>query len=267
MHQSLVFGLSALTALIPLALVSRRHEPAQDRIFWAAVLVSIAGPGAWVFVQMVETWQTGLSSALWVTVMASTIIFAFIAALSQNGWRIAPLFAPYMIILAGLALIWQQGQITDGHDTRVMARWVQIHIMTSVLTYALVTVAGVSSFGAFVQEKALKTKQPTALSRLLPSLTECESLTVRLLAIAAATLAIGLMTGIAIQYSDNSQVLRWDHKTVLSLTSFAVILALLFAHFQSGLRGRLAARFVLLAYLLMSLGYPGVKFVTDVLLR
>ena len=35
---------------------------------------------------------------------------------------------------------------------------------------------------------------------------------------------------------------------------------------RRGVRGRRAARVVLLAYLLMTLGYPGVKFVTDVLM-
>jgi len=71
----------------------------------------------------------------------------------------------------------------------------------------------------------------------------------------------------AMQFGETNQFLKFDHKTVLSLTSFGVILALLVAHFRSGLRGRLAARFVLLAYLLMTLGYPGVKFVTSVLLK
>ena len=37
-------------------------------------------------------------------------------------------------------------------------------------------------------------------------------------------------------------------------------------HFKTGLRGRQAARMVLLAYLLLTLGYPGVKFITDVVL-
>jgi ABC-type uncharacterized transport system permease subunit len=41
---------------------------------------------------------------------------------------------------------------------------------------------------------------------------------------------------------------------------------LLILHHYSGLRGRRAARLVLLAYLLLTLAYPGVKFVTDILL-
>jgi ABC-type uncharacterized transport system permease subunit len=35
---------------------------------------------------------------------------------------------------------------------------------------------------------------------------------------------------------------------------------------RTGVRGRQSARYVLLAYLLLTLGFPGVKFVTDVLI-
>lgn len=265
MTQKVLLSFSALIALLPLMLVTRRQEPQKDVVYWVALLVAFAGPGTLVFVQMSGTWQTGLSSALWITVVTSTFLFGLVSVLSDNGWRLSPIFAPYMLILAGLALIWQNepGQALDVKNT---ALWVQIHIIVSVVTYALVTISGISSLSAFIQEKALKSKQPSPLSQLLPSLTECEKLTVQLLAVAAATLSLGLMTGMAIQYRETSQFLEWDHKTILSITAFLVILGLLIAHYWSGLRGRLAARFVLVAYLLMTLGYPGVKFVSDVLI-
>ena len=41
---------------------------------------------------------------------------------------------------------------------------------------------------------------------------------------------------------------------------------MLWLHLQKGIRGRLVARVVLTVYLLISLGYPGVKFVGDVLI-
>jgi hypothetical protein len=81
-----------------------------------------------------------------------------------------------------------------------------------------------------------------------------------------AVLALGLVTGMALQYGETGSLLVLDHKTVLTITAFVVIGALLFAHFKTGLRGRKAARIVLLAYLLLTLGYPGVKFVTDVIM-
>ena len=70
----------------------------------------------------------------------------------------------------------------------------------------------------------------------------------------------------ALQYGETGTLLVLDHKTILTITAFAVIGGLLIAHFKTGLRGRKAARIVLLAYLLLTLGYPGVKFVTDVIL-
>jgi ABC-type uncharacterized transport system permease subunit len=45
-----------------------------------------------------------------------------------------------------------------------------------------------------------------------------------------------------------------------------VIGGLLIARYSRGIRGRQAARLALLAYLLLALAYPGVKFVTDVVL-
>src|SRR3546814_14961247 len=57
-----------------------------------------------------------------------------------------------------------------------------------------------------------------------------------------------------------------SHKTLLAVLAFVVIAVLLLLHYRSGLRGRRAARIVLVAYLLLPLAYPRVKFVTDVLL-
>ena len=79
-------------------------------------------------------------------------------------------------------------------------------------------------------------------------------------------LGLGLLTGIATQFFETGGMLEFNHKTILSLVAFAVIGILLIAHHRTGIRGRRASRMVLLAYLLVTLGYPGVKFVTDILL-
>jgi ABC-type uncharacterized transport system permease subunit len=84
--------------------------------------------------------------------------------------------------------------------------------------------------------------------------------------IGEGVLSIGLVTGMILAYRETGQILPFDHKTVLSIAAFVVIAGLLVAHYRSGMRGRRAARVVLLAYLLLTLGYPGVKFVTDVLM-
>jgi ABC-type uncharacterized transport system permease subunit len=70
----------------------------------------------------------------------------------------------------------------------------------------------------------------------------------------------------AAEYFLGGGLLPFTHKTLFSLAAFVVIGALLIARNRRGIRGRQAARLALLAYLLLTLAYPGVKFVTDVVL-
>ncbi len=87
-----------------------------------------------------------------------------------------------------------------------------------------------------------------------------------LLVASESILGLGLLTGMATEYFVSGRMLVFDHKTLFSLLAFALIGALLAVNARSGIGGRRVARFVLLAYLLLTLAYPGVKFVTDVLL-
>jgi ABC-type uncharacterized transport system permease subunit len=70
----------------------------------------------------------------------------------------------------------------------------------------------------------------------------------------------------AAEHFIGGRLLPLDHKTLFSLAAFAVIGGLLLARYRQGIRGRRLTRLALLAWLLLTLAYPGVKFVTDVLL-
>ena len=264
MTQDLLFSLSTVAALVPLTLIGLGRDGARDGLYWALMAVAVAGPLAWAVAQVSGAWQTGLSTALWVTVAASMALFALIAAVTRQAWRLTPLMAPYMLGLGALATVWQhapQKPLSVPLDA-----WLEVHIGVSVLTYGLVTIAAVAALAASLQDRALKTKRPTRLTARLPSVADCEFLLVRLLVIGEVVLALGLSTGMASRYLESGVLVTFDHKTVLTIAAFLVMGALLLAHYRSGVRGRHAARAVLLAYLLMTLGYPGVKFVTDVLM-
>ena len=70
----------------------------------------------------------------------------------------------------------------------------------------------------------------------------------------------------ALSLTETGELLRFDHKTVLTFLAFILIGLLLVLQSRSGLRGKRLGRLVLLCYLLLTLAYPGVKFVSDVLL-
>ena len=266
MPSSLLFSLSALAALVPASLLPLRGKEGPDPVFWAAILVAAAGPGLWAFVQLSEAWRTDLSSALWVTVSVSMVLFVGLAAIARQAWRLTVLLLPYLILLAVVATMWQQAPGRLLPEEAVPVAWLQAHIVASVATYGLLTIAAVAGLAVLLQERALRVKRPTGLTRLLPPVADSERLQVRLLIASEIVLGLGLLTGMATQYLSSGGLLAFNHKTLFSVLTFVLIAALLAAHYRTGVRGRRAARLVLLAYLLLTLAYPGVKFVTDVLL-
>jgi ABC-type uncharacterized transport system permease subunit len=256
----------ALTTIFPALAQAFRGAPSRDGVFWGAITLAIAGPLAWVSVHYIPDWQTGLSGTLWVTIAASMVLYAIVAVAFPQAWRLSPLVASYMMLLGLAAILLHNAEGVSLQAGPADRAWVSVHIATAIATYGLVTIAAVAAFAAFLQERALKRKRPTALTRHLPSIADCEMLELTLLRYGETVLAIGLVTGMALQYRESGYLLPVNHKTVLTLASFIVIGALLIAQRWLGVRGRRAARLALLGYLLLTLGYPGVKFVTEVLI-
>ena len=83
---------------------------------------------------------------------------------------------------------------------------------------------------------------------------------------AAILLLLALATGAANEFLVAGQALVFSHKILLSFLGFGVVLVLLVLHHRTGLRGRKAARWLLTGYLLLTLAYPGVKFVREILI-
>ncbi len=199
------------------------------------------------------------------TVAATALLFAVLAASLREAWRLAPLMLGFLIVLAVLATIWTQAPDHVRAPVDIGA-WLVAHIVLSVLAYALATAAAVAGAAVFLQERALKRKRPTRLTAILPSVADAERLQVILLSAACVVLGVDILSGMAVELVTSGRLMEFSHKTLLTILAFAVIVALLAVHQRTGVRGRRAARLVLLAYLLLTLGYPGVKFVTDVLM-
>jgi ABC-type uncharacterized transport system permease subunit len=242
-----------------------QRAAARDWLFWSTLALAVLVPALTVLYLMGGAWRTGLGAALWLTVAACLSLFAGLSVASRTAARLAPLLLPYLLILGVLATAFGQPP-EPSFAPAAPAAWVGLHIALSIATYALLTLAAVAGLGVFVQERALKTKHPTGLSRMLPAVADGERLQWRLLVACFVVLTLGVCTGMATEHFDRGVLLRPDHKTLLSLLTFLLVSGLLVAHHRSGLRGRRAARLVLLAYILLSLAYLGVKFVTDVLL-
>lgn len=265
MLNSVAFNLAAVVALIPAALLPLRRSGSRDGTFWGLLAVAVAGPLLWTVGQVSGSWRTNLSTDLWVGIAASLVLFAGLAAFNRQAWRLTPLLVPYLILLGLMASLfaYAPGQPLSA---AAPAGWLDLHILVSVMTLALLTVAASAALASFLQARALKSKRPNGLTRMLPAVTESERLFERLLILSELVLGLGLVTGMGTQFAESGSILHFNHKTLFSLLAFAIIGLLLVGRRVCGVRGQLAARVVLVAYSLVIIGYFGVKFVSQVLL-
>ncbi len=230
-------------------------------MFWVAMALAVAGPTVVVLQQNAGGWLPSLSGALWASVAAAMILFAVVAALNETAWRLLPLLAIYGLVMGIGGALFAAVPIEHLPPTN-SAAWLDLHIVVSVATYGLATIAAVAGIAVLLQERALEAEaqQPAAAG---PAGRRRWRAAVHrsLLAAAEVVLGVGVLSGMATQYLMSGRLLVLDHKTLFSLLAFVVIGLLLWLNWSTGLRGRRATRFVLAAYLLLTLAYPGVKFV------
>lgn len=265
MQTGLIFGLTAIAALVPAIALTWRQHFSRNIAFWAVMILACVGPASAVVARSTDAWQADFSTSIWVTIAATMALFLVFSAIERSVWRLAPLLCTYMLVLSLIGFAWQHAYeepVYLGDNPGLLV----LHIGFALATYGLSTLAAVAALAAFLQERALKRKQKPILDGILPSITDCDRLVIRFLGIGEAVLGLGLLTGIFLNVIGGEALLRADHKTIFTLAAFAIIGVLLYAHARHGLRGRRASRIVLLAYLFLTLGYPGVKFVADVLI-
>lgn len=259
------FDLVALACLLPVALLRWRTNDARDVWFFGALTLATAGPLLNAAMQFAGPWPTSFAASLWLIVAVTMILFWGLIVVEKPSWRLTPILVAVLFLFGLLATVWQSDRGRPLAPT-VSAGWLDAHIVFALLTYGLITLGAIAGISVLVQEQALKSKRRGRLSRHLPAVADAERAEVRLLIGAELVLALGLLSGAGAQLLLAHSMMPLDHKIGFSLAAFVVLGAVLMMRWQAGMRGRRAARWALVAYLLLTLAYPGVKFVTDVLM-
>ncbi|WP_413203734.1 cytochrome c biogenesis protein CcsA [Rhodospirillum sp. A1_3_36] len=264
-HLSL--HLIALAALAPATLAPLRREPERDGLFWGGLLLALAATFALAAGPALAAghWRTSFSSALWASTAMSLLLYGLLCRVESAAWKLSPLLMPYLVVLGTMATLWA-GAEGPPLDERAPPFWTMLHIAIALVTYALLTLAAIAALGGVLQERALKRKRPSHLTRRLPAAAEADGMAHALLVSTEVVLGAGLATGSALLYLERHRFFVFDHKTLLSWLAFLAIGGILLARRWWGVRGRAAARWMLLAYLLLTLAFLGVKFVTDIIL-
>jgi ABC-type uncharacterized transport system permease subunit len=141
---------------------------------------------------------------------------------------------------------------------------ITVHMISSVLAFGLLSIAGVYAFFVFIIDHFLRHHHLNPLVRSLPALDVLEDLLFKTIAAGFALLTVSLASGMMFINDIFAQHLM--HKTILSIMAWMVFGVLLWGRWRYGWRGSLAVRLTLAGIILLVLSYFGTKLVLEIIL-
>jgi ABC-type uncharacterized transport system permease subunit len=201
----------------------------------------------------------------------------FVNALSLVSWLIALLWmltalaqpvqnlALAILPLAAVTLLLQVLVPPHGERLEEAGLGIDLHILSSLLAYSVLSIAAVQAVLLAVQEKHLREKHPGGFVRALPPLQTMENLLFRMITVGFVLLSLALGSGLLFVEDIFTQHLV--HKTVLSTLAWMVFASLLWGRWRFGWRGRTAIRWTLGGFLSLMLAYFGSKWVLEIILK
>jgi len=145
------------------------------------------------------------------------------------------------------------------------ASWaLRLHVISSMLAYALLTLASVQALLLAVQDNHLRRHHPGGFIRTLPPLQTMESLLFEMIGLGFVLLTIALFSGFI--YLEDMFAQHVVHKTILSILAWIAFAILLWGRFRFGWRGRTAIRWTLIGFVVLMLAYFGSKAILELVL-
>ncbi|MCU6432362.1 cytochrome c biogenesis protein CcsA [Undibacterium sp. Jales W-56] len=206
-----------------------------------------------------------LSAALWVSVL---VYWLENRNLPLDGLKV--LLLPNAALMAILPVFFPGSLVTLAGKT-AMFPW---HVGIALLAYSTLTIAAFHAVVMILQDahlhkpahQALPAWLSAAIERL-PALLTMEKILFRLIAIGFVLLSLTVLSGVVFSEQVLGIAFKWDHKTILSLFSWALFGVLLIGRQWRGWRGKTVLSFTLSGFITLLLAYVGSRFVLEVLLH
>jgi len=139
------------------------------------------------------------------------------------------------------------------------------HLLLSLLSYAILSLATLHAVMHLLLDRALKRKKIGPIVQAMPSLLEVETHMYSQVGSATLILTFAIMSGLTWQWEELGHFSLLSHKVVLSVFSWLVLIVLLVMRRKSGWQGQRAGWMVISAYILLLLAYFGVRMVQSFL--
>lgn len=140
-----------------------------------------------------------------------------------------------------------------------------LHISSSILAYAVLTLAAIQAAVLALQDHQLKQRHTRGIVQILPPLQLMESMLFELLWIGLGLLTFSIVSGAL--FVDDLFAQHLVHKTILTIAAWLLFATLLWGHYQLGWRSKTAVRLTIAGFTLLMLAFFGSKLVLELILH
>jgi len=268
MYTIVVGGLAAILYVVTGSLLGLRLSQAgSGKVWskagllasgWCAVLLHAAILAPLVF--RPEGMNLGFFNALSVSGWLTAVVL-LVSAIVRPVENLGIILLPFSAATVILALLFPSERIVVE-----AGQWpLEIHILIAILAYSILALAAVQAVLLAIQDRRLHNRHPGGFIRGIPPLITMETLLFQMISIGFVLLSLALASGFL--FLDDIFAQRLVHKTVLSITAWAVFGILLWGRWRFGWRGRTAIRWTLSGFVALALAYFGSKLVLELVLR
>ena len=264
----LISAIAAYAIASFLAFRNTQHK--QDDFFTSSYLLAAIGCAAHIFyaLQVSDITQNlDLSLSSMIPLVNGLLVVVFLLACTAMPIkRLGILVYPLTIICLIFAYFWDSAPSpisSLGANSSEISRALNIHILISILSYALLAIAAIQSLLYAYQDHKIKTRASSTLLSALPPLQTMEQLLFRLVASGFILLSLTLISGALFSQQIFGQPFEFKHHTVLAILGWIVFGTLLYKRFAQGLRGSNAVIWTIGGFMLIQLGYFGTKIISE----
>ena len=198
---------------------------------------------------------TVLSLVSWITAS-----FIMLASIRQPVECLTIVIFPFAAVTLLLRISSDQH-----HYLEQLSAGLETHILLSIISYSILSIAAVQSLLLYIQDYHLHSKHPSGFLSALPALETMENLLFKMIALGFILLTVSLASGVP--YLEDIQQQHLTHKIILSSIAWLIFAVLLWGRWKFGWRGKTAIRWTLGGFVLLMLAYFGSSIVLQVILQ
>lgn len=256
-------SIAILCYLATLALLARSFKDIAPLNRAQAAGLSIAGGIAHLCGSLVHMFAS--TNADFSLFQSGSLIFAVVVLLISASSLKRPLHALLLVIepiAIGLIIA---TLLTVPTKTTQLAAGTTVHIVLSILSYGVITIAAASALALYYCDYLLRHRQIGRKLQFLPPMETIDKLLFEMIVAGEVLLTLSILSGFL--FVDDFFAQQLAHKTFFSLVSWVIFAWLIIGHYKFGWRGAKAIKWTLSGFTALLLAYVGSKFVIEWVLR